>query len=154
MVPAQRGSSMKTSVRTANRSAPYALDDRSRQYSGNGDVSGDVSELAVEVVAGNSKLVEGLLAAELAVGHQDAHRDSDLPVGLQRAGQVVGGLVASGGQQRNRGVRGEDRPGRGGLVGERTGSSGVKVQPGTIPPGQEQAETEHAARRGLLHNGL
>jgi len=53
---------------------------------------------------GDAELIEGLRAGEFAACHQDAHRDPDLPVGLQRAGQMIGRVMAA---------RGEDRPGRG-----------------------------------------
>jgi hypothetical protein len=79
-------------------------------------------------LAGGAQRVESLLAGEFPVSHRDAHRDPDLPVGLQCTSQMIGRVMSGRGEQRHRRVRGAHRPGCCRLIGERTGAGGIKVR--------------------------
>lgn len=69
------------------------------------------------VLAGGAELVEGLVLGELAVGHQDAHGHTDLPLGSNARMRWLAlsrRAAASSVMQ----VGGEHCPGGDGLVGE------------------------------------
>ena len=85
---------------------PVAFDG---QGPGVGDLDGDVGELAVGVLAGHAQHVERLLAGELVLVHQHAHRNPDLPVALQRLAQVLHAVRGQVLRQNHAAMGGQDQ---------------------------------------------